>query len=318
MLKSILTKIKGSSSLNFSYDKTAYSNELLACLKKRILDTEEAKYLLSTFPEDIRKMFIKNLFEPENPEIKKISEFLLKNSEMSRMIQRSPGSAEAFEYLYLVYNSKEILPIDRYYLISKAGHQIHERLVALKKNIPLWLNKIYKGKKILIDNVGSGPGRDMIEVLKNYPEWKDKVHIRNIDPDPAAINIGKKLVKELNMDNSFLFICDKYSNVELVKADLIVLVGVLCPLPMDVSKRVMKSMRLFSHPDGLIIFSTAQKELIYDDPLTDFLMKINGWHMSYKTNEDVLEIAKETGWDPVGEFYDEPLRHHKMTVARLK
>ncbi|MFA6106825.1 MAG: class I SAM-dependent methyltransferase [Patescibacteria group bacterium] len=309
--------LKKKKTLDFGFNQLAYSRELVYCLKQRILDTEEAKYLLDAFPADIKQKFRECLFEPDNPKIKDILDFLLKNSETAKIIKRFPGSAEAFEYLYLAYDPNKISPVDRYYLKSKAGIQIHRRLTALRDNIPFWLEKIYKGKKLLIDNIASGPGRDMIEVLKKFPGWRKKVQVRNIDIDPAAIDIGKRLVKEYGLEENFSFECKKYSKAELRKADLVILVGVLCPLPMEISIRVMKSMRLFSKPGGLIICSTAQKELIYDDPLTDFLMKITGWYMDYKTDQDVSRILSATGWKPIGEFYDEPLRHHKMTVAQL-
>ncbi|MFA6389374.1 MAG: class I SAM-dependent methyltransferase family protein, partial [Patescibacteria group bacterium] len=224
-------KNKKKTSLDFSFDRSLYSKELVHCLKQRILETEEARYLLSTFPPDIQVKFKECLFEPDNPLTKDILDFMLKNSETAKIIKRFPGSAEAFEYLYLAYEQDKVPPVDQYYLKSKAGTQIHRRLIALRDNIPLWLEKIYKGERLLIDNVASGPGRDMVEVLKKYPEWKKKVQIRNIDIDPAAVNIGKKLVKENGMEECFSFECKKYSQADLRQADLIILVGVLCPLP---------------------------------------------------------------------------------------
>ena len=54
------------------------------------------------------------------------------------------------------------------------------------------------------------------------------------------------------------------------------------------------------------------------DPLTDFMMRHAGWPMSHKTDEEAWELAEETGWEPLEQFFDEPARHHCMTVARLK
>ena len=280
------------------------------------LKTSEAVELLQTFPEDKRKLFIDCFLNPENSEKEALLEYLLSSSDMARHIKKFPGSSEMFEYLYLAEKPKS--PFDNFFTKCKSGVQINERLISLEKNIPTWINKLYNGKILNIDNFFSGPGRDMINVLRSNPDLVNKVDIRNIDIDKRAIEIGERLVKDLKLDNIFSFVNKPFNEAEPRQADLIILVGVLCPLKLEVSRRILEKMIFYSRQGGYIIYSTAQYKLLFDDPLTDFLMRLVGWGMSYKTDEEAFNLAKESGWEPIGQFFDEPLHHHCMTVAKLK
>ena len=136
-------------------------------------------------------------------------------------------------------------PFDKYFLQSKSGIQIYKRLLALDKNLPIWINKLYeeKGSIIIIDNIFSGPGRDMIRVLQKNPDLKTKVHVRNIDIDKKAIEIGKNLINKLNYTKYFTYECKPYHKAKSRKADLIILVGVLCPLRLHISERILNDIK---------------------------------------------------------------------------
>ena len=67
---------------------------------------------------------------------------------------------------------------------------------------------------------------------------------------------------------------------------------------------------------GLLIFSTALNKMCYDDPFLDFLMRYHGWNMSYKTIDESVLIATDSGFKVIDIFYDEPYHHHSMVVCK--
>jgi len=69
---------------------------------------------------------------------------------------------------------------------------------------------------------------------------------------------------------------------------------------------------------GIVIYSTALRKMVIEDPFTDFLMRLGGWHMSYKSEEESEDLAKSLGWRVIGKFYDEPLHYHCMVVAEIQ
>ena len=284
--------------------------------RKRSLETMEAKEMLNSLPQNIKKSFIKHYLNPNKQPSKKILNYFLINSKIAKIIKRYPGSAEAFEYLY---REKKISSfIDKYFIKCKAGKQVYQRLVSLNKNLPKYIKKLYKGKTVLIDNIGSGPGHDMIKVLLQNPNLINKVHIRNIDTDKSVLKIGEKIVEQNKLSSNFSFIDKPFHEVKSRKADLILLIGFLCPIKFETSKKILSKLICYSKSDGFIIFSTAQKKMEFDDPLIDYIMRFTGWNMSYKSDKEALDLARKSGWEPIEQFFDEPLHHHCMTVAKLK
>lgn len=276
------------------------------------LETKEGRQLLGVLPGDVREKFIRCFLEKDHPSLGEVSNYFMANSAVTKVTRFKPGSAEIFEYLY---NRIAPKPIDRYFVECKGGIATYRRLVALEEEIPRIIRKMFNGHRVLVDNVGSGPGRDVIGALKRYPDIADKVHIRNIDVDEEALRIGQGLVGELGLEESFAFEARPFGEVLPRQADLILLIGILCPLEMRSCRATLRSLLRYSRPQGTIVYSTAQDRMVTGDPLTDFIMRFAGFNLAYKTDEDADHVGRAAGWTPTGEFFDEPLHYHRMTVA---
>jgi len=278
------------------------------------LKNEDVQYLFSVVPKEIKENLEKSYLSLQKSNTKKIFKYFVKESKAFQHIVSFPGSFEAFEYLYL--ERKAETPIDKYFLKCKSGIQTNQRLLSLDENLPIWINKLYKGKTLLIDSFFSGPGRDLIRVLKNNPDLKNKVSIRNIDIDKKAVEVGREAARKEDLQDVITYLGHSFDKTKPRKADLIILVGVLCPLELHVSERMLRIMKRYASQDGYIIYSTAQRSLLEDDPFMDFLMRSANWSMSYKTDKEAWDLAEESGWEAVSQFFDEPLHHHCMTVAK--
>ncbi len=278
------------------------------------IKNEDTQYLFSVIPENIKIKLIDNFLSNSCKDKKELLEFFLRESEMFRIINAFPGSAEAFEYLYLEKEPEN--PIDKYFLKCKSGVQTHKRLLCLDQNLLYWIKKLYQNKPLIIDSFFSGPGRDLIRIVKQNPEIKKIINVRNIDIDPRAIKIGQRLIEDEDLTDVFFYERKSFEKARPRNADLMLLIGVLCPLRLHTSERLLKAIRKYIKPEGYIIYSTAQYSLLNDDPFTDFLMRLSSWPMSYKSDEEAWSLAKESGWQPIAQFFDEPSHHHCMTVAK--
>jgi len=118
--------------------------------------------------------------------------------------------------------------------------------------LPYWLNSLLEKKEsILLDNIGSGTGRDIIGVISKNPHLTNKVKVRLIDPDTEALNISKRLVEENGIANAFSFHGDKFGAVPSKHADMVLLTGILCPLHQRVSRMILHKVIPYVRGGGL-------------------------------------------------------------------
>ncbi len=280
------------------------------------LETDVVKRLLKALPSSVRENLQSCYLDGdiESREAEQVLDYLCDHSAITRIIRKNPGSSLAFEYLYRKEEPES--PIDCYYLESLAGCHVEKRLATLERNLPGWLKPLCRENPVLVDNMGSGPGHDMVHVLKTTPELAGHFHVRNIDSDEEALQIGQATVDALGFSDHFAFCCSDFRKVPPRQADVILLIGILCSLPMDIHIRLLRQMKPFCRPGGLIFSSTNQVAMVEKDPFTDFLMRLAGWRMDYKTNAEVAEAAVRAGWEYERQFFDDDLHFQCITVAR--
>lgn len=203
------------------------------------LKMNEAQALLDSMPTKIQGELIQYFLNPSNSAVTELLDYFSSNSPFFYLIQRNPGTALAFETLYTRSAST---PVDKWCIECKAGFQIYHRLLSLEANLPSWLSRLLDSKHaILVDNIGSGTGRDMIGVLGKNPHLAKKVKVRHIDPDTESLAISEKLAQDNGVADSFSFHGSKFSDVPPADADMALLIGILCPLQRRVSKAVLRS-----------------------------------------------------------------------------
>ncbi|MFH1216532.1 MAG: methyltransferase domain-containing protein [Pseudomonadota bacterium] len=284
--------------------------------REKILNTSAARRLLKALPDKTRNSFVTAFLGLSLDWDKRdVISFLTTNSEIGRTGHLQQGSATPFEVAYTQTAHTEI---DKYWIESNAGRQIYQRLKVIQRELPKYIDLAgpHNGNKVLIDNIGSGVGRDIIGTLEANPLLQSMVHTRFIDCDEKSLRIAKQIVQEKRMTESFSFHADKFRNIPPRGADLLLLIGILCPLNKNLCKKILKNMKSYVRSEGIIIYSTVTKDMLIDDPLTDFMMRIHGWEMDYKTPEECGEIATVSGWNVLDTFFDEPGKHHCITVAQ--
>ncbi len=281
----------------------------------KYLRAPSARTLLKRLPGPARKAFLRSFLSDScQLSCQEILTFFISNSEISRA-SREPGSALPFEYPY-----QQIAPLvlDHFWLESCSGRQIFQRLLAIQAQLPKYISIIGQRSKttVLLDNMGSGVGRDVIGALERNSRLRAMVHARFVDTDRQSLAAAEQIVRETGMDSSFSFHLGMMESVESRDADLLLLIGILCQKTTHMSVKMLRRMRQYVRPGGLIIFSTVTTNMLFDDPLADFIMRLHGWRMDYKTKAENVRMAEDAGLHVQDIFFDHPGKHHCMTVAQ--
>jgi len=284
------------------------------CREKALL-IPESRELLAALEPEIREIFTRCFLDGDvsSVDTEIIRSFFRKNALIPNIVEKDPTSSITFEWLYhrrLAANS-----IDKFFCDCESGRQIFQRLIALRDNMPGIIRRQFDGRKLLVDNIGSGPGHDMVETMAENSDLADIVNVRHIDPDSSALAIGEERVRKFGLQNSFSFVNDRLESFSNGETDIILAIGIFCPLPMGTSKRVLRSLVEHLRSGGIIIYSTAQ-ERMQRDLVCDYIMRLFGWNMSHKTDEQAVSLAQSVGLEFVDWFFDEPFHHHCMVVAR--
>lgn len=282
--------------------------------RRKALLVPEARDLLASLTPEIRDLFVRYFLDGDTGRgADIIRDFFRSHANIPKIVESDSTSSITFEWLY--HKRLPESKIDKFFCDCESGRQIFQRLIALRVNLPGIIRNQFQGKRLLIDNVGSGPGHDMIEVMAENADLADIASVRHIDPDKVALAIGEKRVKKFGLQKSFSFVTDRLESFSNGDTDIILAIGILCPLPMGTSKRVLRSLVKHLRPGGVIVYSTAQDRM-QRDPVCDYVMRLFGWHMDHKTDQQAKDLAESAGLEFVSCFFDEPFHHHCMVMAR--
>lgn len=263
------------------------------------------------------------ILEKERPDIKKtlldrfngvsisaeqeeeVYKYFLNNSIISTATMTNPGTSVITEFLY---NGSPIspFPIDNYFLQSEGGKAIKARLIAVEEKTPKIIDEYRKKSEVLIYNLGSGPGRDIIDIL--YNNYKDSSNIKaiHIDRDPTALKRGKRMASVKQVDHLIDFIeANFWKYNPQKKSDVVLLIGILCGLEYNVCIKVLGAIRKFIKKDGCLIASNVSKKMLEKDPFTCFLMEwVGNWKLVFKDQEELKHIFEKSGYKWKGYFTD--------------
>ncbi len=239
---------------------------------------------------------------PVSPEYEeKAYNYFINHSVIITAMATSRGSSVITEFLYQGIPSPS--PIDNYVLNCKTGKAVRSRLVAIEEEVPKIIeeyrnnNKNNNKKKILIGNLGSGPGRDVINVLVHYHDDSD-IKAIHIDKDEVALKRGIRIAKSKGVGHLIDFVQGnflKYNPTE--KFDIILLIGVLCPLDTETCIVILKTIKNLLKEDGLLIVSNASKKMQKEDPFACYIMEWTAnWKLVFKNEEEMKQIFKKAGY----------------------
>ncbi len=283
---------------------------------KKFMENNEKILKKPDFNEAIIQLF--KFLESENPEVKnfliksykglavspeteeRFYNYFISHSVFSAATVANPATSVITELLYKGAEELNLLsPIDQYFLNSKAGRSIKARLEAIEEELHKIIEEYrQKGGEVLIGNLGSGPGRDVIDVFASHYRNVSYVKAIHIDKDRFALEKGKRMAKIKRVNHLINFIEGnflKYKPAE--KFDIALLIGILCPLEFEICITVLKKIKQFLKKDGCLIASNVSKKMLKEDPFTCHLMRLGNWRMIFKDEDELKQIFKKAGYE---------------------
>lgn len=242
-------------------------------------------------------------------------DYFINNSVFSAATVANPATSVVTEFLYS--RPVQPSPIDQYFFKSKGGKAIYSRLIRVEENLHnLIENYLKTGKKIIICNLGGGPGRDISDVFSKYYKNNPLINAVNVDRDKMATKRGKRTAEAKGIIDKIEFVDASFMRHKPKnKFDIILLVGVLCGLPPETCIAVLKTSKKMLAKNGSIIASNVAPKMLEDDPFTYFIMEeITGWHLIFKSEELLKEIFKKAGLKWQKNFTDD-FGFHNMGIA---
>jgi len=273
--------------------------------------------LLKKLPVAIRELFVDSFLNPTEEKLNALRDFFAEPTisiVTHHIISHKPSSHKALEPLY--DKTPEML-VDKYFFNCPAGDAIPDRLNAVINNVPLWIEKIGKKKdrvRILIP--GSGPGQDAVGILIRHQELKNKVEFYCVDNEPSALELGEYLAKKNGVKECISYIENDMTKLDYREMDLALLVGIICPLGHLTGIALIKKVAEYCR-GGYLIASAAQQKMLFEDPVTCFVMDFIRWRLFYRNHEQVRGAIDKAGllWET--SFYDAKHQYHEMAVARV-
>lgn len=253
--------------------------------------------------------FLINKYEgfPVSPDLEQRAyDFFISQGVIASAVAANQGSAVITELLYDGLSQPSL--IDKYFLESKAGKAVKERKVAIESKLRKTIEKYCNlGRNdILIGNLGSGPGRDVIDVLSHFSPSQCRIRAVHIDKDVLALSKGKRIATLNRLDHQIQFVqADllKYKTTE--QFDIALLVGILCPLEKEICIRYLKIVKKLIKQDGCLIASNASKKMLNEDPFTSYVMEsLGNWKLVYKDEYEMKDIFEKAGYIWKGHFVD--------------
>jgi len=216
----------------------------------------------------------------------------------------NPGTSILTEFLYEGIPSPS--PIDKYFLQSKGGKAVKARLIAIEKELPKIIEEYGSKGDVLIGNLGSGPGRDVINVFSNYYQNVSNVKSVNIDRDKVALDRGERMAKKKGVEHLIEFVHENFLKYNPPKKfDILLLIGVLCPLATEVCIAYLKVIKQLLKEGGCLIAGNVSKKMLREDPFTSHIMEWGAnWKLIYKNEEELKKIFEKAGYIWQGCFLD--------------
>jgi len=271
---------------------------------KKIEFDKAATRLLSVFEKEHKKIknFLINSYKglPVSPEItEKFYNYFISHSVFSAATVANPSTSVITEFLYDGIEKLNLpSPIDRYFLCSKARRSIKARLQAIEEELPKIIEEYCKKGKVLIGNLGSGPGRDVIDVFSAHYKNTLDVKAIHVDKDRLALERGKRMAKVKGVDHLIEFVEGSFLKYKPTKKfDITLLIGILCPLEFKVCIAILKKVKKSLKKGGCLIAGNVSKKMLEEDPFTCHLMSLGNWKMVFKDENELKEIFKKAGYE---------------------
>jgi ubiquinone/menaquinone biosynthesis C-methylase UbiE len=273
--------------------------------------SEEALQLLETLEKEnwqIKEFLIKDYKGlPVSPETKEIFyNYYITHSIFAAATSSNPGSSVITEFLYDgIDKLNPYFPFDQYFLRSKAGRAVKARLKDIEEELPKIIEEYRQKGEVLIGNLGSGPGRDVIDVFASHYKNISDVKAIHTDKNKLALEKGERMAEIKGVIDQIEFIEANFLKYKPTKKfDIALLIGILCPLEFEICVRILKRIKRLLKKDSCLVVGNVSKKMLEEDPFSCYLMSLLHWKLAFKDEGELKQIFEKAGYIWKGCFKD--------------
>lgn len=291
--------------------------------KLKHLATSEARFLLNGLPVEVadllRKGFLTGTFGVDIDGWQEIVvNYFMVHSRIVPALAANPGTFTMLEMMYHFEPVEGV--IDNYFLRCKAGGQaLYNRYQAVTAKACEDVAEILStnGRCLMID-IGSGPGRNGIDMCRQHPEFNGTIQIDCIDIDSAAIAKGQKLIAVFGIKQvefvrrSMTRLQRRYPG----NVDYGLLIGVLCGLTHQERIELLTVLKPYFRKGARLVAASLLEQMAIDDLLCAYILReTTGWELQYLPLGELKEVFEEAGWKYEGYFQEQPTRFYEIATG---
>ncbi|MBX4204978.1 MAG: methyltransferase domain-containing protein [Candidatus Doudnabacteria bacterium] len=240
-----------------------------------------------------------------------------KTSSYAKKVIEQPGSTHSLEAMYTKEKKAKAADTFWHNIVSQPK-AIRNRLKIVEMVLE---NEIAERKKksnaLQIYNIGGGSSRAIIQVVsRELTESNLQIRVTTVDRDKKALELGRKIALDHNIEGLFTWIEGDARNLENLvdanNADVVEMVGLLDYFDFDGSIQLIKQIRNCLKPGGLFIVAN-----VHPNSESKFVENVGWPKMFYKTAEEMGRILSAAGFkEEEVTLHFEPLMVHLVGVAR--
>ena len=188
---------------------------------------------------------------------------------------------------------------DNYYQMTAICVAVRNRKNDFVRIIINFINE-KKNLPIKIMNLGSGPCREIKEILSSSTLKNKNIIFDCYDKEKKAIEFAKNLLKEfkninLIKKNILRFIVAKNINsIIKEKYDFIYATGFFDYLDNEIGIRLIRNLKKILKVNGVLLISNARDK--YSNPTFHYMDWAGEWELVYRTDDEFIKIFIEAGF----------------------
>lgn len=210
------------------------------------------------------------------------------------------GDYEIIDKIYMEWHSPEssLRVWDKFFHLQSAS-------TAVRNRKEYFINLIRKAAAVnpqaKILNIGSGPGRDMLEYFQSHPD--SAVSFECVDMDKNAINYAESLCrpykKKIRFINKNIF---RYKTTQ--KYDLVWSAGLFDYFDDRRFIFLLKKLYSFVNVNGELVVGNFSSS----NPTRDYMEVVADWYLYHRNKRQLAALAKKAGIQPNNiSIFNEPL-----------
>lgn len=295
---------------------------LPATAKNKFLKTPEAQDLFDNIPQDVSQILRHGFLEGQHgsdvPNWDIVFDYFQRNSRIIPALTQNPGT---FSMLEKMYHFQPVWgPIDNYFKRGKAGGQaLRNRFDIINSLAVFHVNELLgKQNPCIVIDIGSGPGRNGIEMCLRSPNFRNKVRIDCIEIDQEAVIKGRELLTQHRLTNiefvqtSMTRLQKRYPG----NVDYGLLVGILCGLPHIERVDLLKAIKSYFKPGAKLVAASLLEKMAEDDLLCAYILReTTGWGLQYPALGKLRDAFEESGWKYEEFFQEEPTKFYEIGIG---